>query len=195
MPEGAPAIIPTFTTKRLGIRQLDRSDAEAIFALQSDRRVTEPYCQEPYKTIGETRKWLEERVSERGRSESTYWVLTPPGQDTAIGSCCLWNFDWKSRRAELGYELRPDHWGKGIMGEAIRPILNYGFTDLGLHRIEACPFGANSASNRLLLRLGFRYEGNLGQRHLFRGRYFDQLWYGLLKEEWEAGPTGTLSSC
>jgi [ribosomal protein S5]-alanine N-acetyltransferase len=71
------------------------------------------------------------------------------------------------------------------MSEGVPPILGYGFRELRLRRIEACPFADNAASNRLLPRLGFKYEGNLRQRYLFKGRYADQLWYGLLKEEWE----------
>lgn len=68
------------------------------------------------------------------------------------------------------------------MTEGLRPILRYGFAVVGLNRIEACPFAENTASSRLLLRLGFRYEGRMRQRALFRGRYSDQLWYGMLKQ-------------
>jgi ribosomal-protein-alanine N-acetyltransferase len=144
---------------------------------------------EAYKTIEESREWLEERLSERGRTEAQYWAFTLRDLGaTAIGSCCLWSFEWSSRRAEIGYELKRAYWGKGIMSEGIPPILGYAFRKLGLHRIEACPFADNAASRRLLLRLGFKYEGDLRQRHLFRGTYTDQLWYGLLKEEWENLP-------
>jgi [ribosomal protein S5]-alanine N-acetyltransferase len=85
---------------------------------------------------------------------------------------------------KIGYDLSSAHWGRGFMSEGVPPILGYGFSKLGLHRIKACPFD-NVASNRLLLRLGFKYEGNLRQRYSFRDRYADQLWYGLLEEEWE----------
>ena len=70
------------------------------------------------------------------------------------------------------------------MTEAISTILTYGFTELGLHRIEAIPLGGNTASKSLLLKLGFKYEGNLRQRHFFREHFEDQLYFGLLREEW-----------
>jgi ribosomal-protein-alanine N-acetyltransferase len=66
------------------------------------------------------------------------------------------------------------------------PVIGYGFRELELHRIEACPLASNTASRNLLLKLSFSYEGNLRQRDLFRGRFEDQAYYGLLKGEWPA---------
>jgi ribosomal-protein-alanine N-acetyltransferase len=63
-------------------------------------------------------------------------------------------------------------------------VVAYGLTELALHRIEACPLAGNSASRRLLLKLGFTCEGNLRQRAFFRGHFEDQLYFGLLKDEW-----------
>ena len=68
------------------------------------------------------------------------------------------------------------------MTESLSAILNYGFLDLGLNRIEANPLALNEASQRLLLRLGFKPEGSLRQRVFFRGAYIDQLYFGLLRE-------------
>jgi [ribosomal protein S5]-alanine N-acetyltransferase len=70
------------------------------------------------------------------------------------------------------------------MTEAMSAILAYGFTDLDLHRIEASIDMANEASKKLLLKLGFTYEGNLRQRYAFRGRFGDQHFFGLLQDEW-----------
>jgi len=173
---------PSFATKRLRIRPMKLTDAEALFEFKSDGEVTRHYGQEP-KSMGELRTWVRGRVAGRKRHDSIFWVFTPKGDDTAIGSCCFWNFDPSFNSAEIGYELHPAHWGKGIMTEALPPILAYGFAGLGLHRIEACPLADNEPSKRLLLKLGFNYEGNLRQRVLFRGRHLDQLYYGLLKED------------
>jgi RimJ/RimL family protein N-acetyltransferase len=70
------------------------------------------------------------------------------------------------------------------MTEALTAILTYGFNRLGLHRIEACPLDNNTHSKALLVKLGFKLEGTLRQRHFFRDHYEDQLYYGLLSEEW-----------
>jgi len=63
-------------------------------------------------------------------------------------------------------------------------VIAYGLNDLGLHRIEANPLGHNAPSANLLLKLGFTLEGTLRQRCLFRGQNFDQLYFGLLEDEW-----------
>jgi [ribosomal protein S5]-alanine N-acetyltransferase len=160
------------------------SDAEAIHAIKGDDGVTKRYGQEPHRSLDETRRWVKDRVAESQR-DSIFWVFVPKEDSRAIGSCCFWNFDRGFKCAELGYELRPDHWGRGIMSEALPPVLTYGFDKLRLHRIEACPFADNEASRNLLLRLGFKYEGSLRERHRFRGRYLDLTYYGLLKDEWD----------
>lgn len=70
------------------------------------------------------------------------------------------------------------------MAEAISAILTYGFTELGLHRIEANPGAENTSSRSLLLKLGFTFEGNLRQRYFFRGHFEDAHYFGLLQDEW-----------
>jgi RimJ/RimL family protein N-acetyltransferase len=165
------------------VRPIKLADARALFEIKSDRTVTERYGQKP-KTWEETQAWVRDRLADRNRHSSIYWVFTLKGDDTGIGSCCYWNFEPGFRTTEIGYELHPAHWGTGIMAEALPPIISYGFTGLGLNRIEACPFVENRPSRKLLRRLGFKYEGNLRQRVFFRDRYLDQMYYGLLRKDW-----------
>jgi ribosomal-protein-alanine N-acetyltransferase len=174
---------PTFNTDRLRVRPIELTDAKALFEFMSDRKVTERYGQKP-RTWEETQAWVRDRLADRSRRGSIYWVFTLRGDSVAIGSCCYWNFEPGFRTAEIGYELHRAHWGTGIMTEALPPIISYGFARLGLHRIEASPLAENRPSRRLLLKLGFKNEGRLRQRVFFRGRYLDQSYYGLLREDW-----------
>jgi ribosomal-protein-alanine N-acetyltransferase len=112
--------------------------------------------------------------------DSVLWTLTLKDDDVAIGEYCLWNFEPGFLCAEVGYELHSKYWNRGLMSEALTEVLTYGFVEMGLHRIEACPFACNFHSRDLLVKLGFRLEGTLRDRHLFHGRYLDQLYYGLL---------------
>jgi ribosomal-protein-alanine N-acetyltransferase len=175
---------PTFTTERLRVRPIELTDARALFEIKSDRTVTERYGQKP-NSWEETQAWVRDRLADRSRRGSIYWVFTLRDDDTAVGSCCYWNFEPGFRTAEIGYELHRAHWGTGIMTEALPPIIAYGFASLGLHRIEACPLAENTPSRKLPLKLGFKYEGKLRQRVFFKGRYLDQLYYGLLKKDWQ----------
>ena len=70
------------------------------------------------------------------------------------------------------------------MSEAMPAVLTYGFTELGLHRIEAAVDSRNTRSKGLLRKLRFTYEGNLRQRFFFRDQFLDAHYFGLLKDEW-----------
>jgi ribosomal-protein-alanine N-acetyltransferase len=174
----------TFNTQRLCIRQLQLSDAEAVFAFKSDHQVTDLYGQEPHRTVDDSRAWIQGRVNDYTVRDSVFWALSLKDEDVVIGECCLWNFQPDFLSAELGYELNSRYWHKGLMNEALTAVLSYGFREMGLHRIEACPFASNIHSQGLLIKLGFKLEGILRERHQFHGHYLDQLYYGLLSREW-----------
>lgn len=175
---------PTLTTRRLVLRPLRGSDAPEIFAFKSDPEVTRHYGQEPHPNLDATRSWIQRREEDYARRSMLFWAFTPTGDDHAIGSGCLWNFDPGFRTAEVGYELHPSYWNQGLMTEAVSAIVDFAFRDLGFHRIEANPFAENVASVKLLEKLGFKEEGRLRERHFFRDRYLDQLYFGILREEW-----------
>ncbi|MEO8393135.1 MAG: GNAT family protein [Chloroflexota bacterium] len=167
---------PVLTTERLQLRQLQASDAEALFAIKSNPDVTEHYGQEPHQALSDSLGWIERL--------GIAWCVTLKGEDRLIGVVTLWNLDPGYHCGELGYELHPAYEKRGIMTEAVTAVLTFGFTELGLHRIEATPFADNPPSKNLLVKLGFAHEGTLRQRHFFRDHYKDQLFYGLLKDEW-----------
>lgn len=175
---------PTLTTERLRLRQLQPSDAEALFAILSDPQVMEYYGSEPYQTLADAQAAINRGQTRYAEREALRWAITRHGDDTLIGTCVLNRFDPDFHHAETGYELDRACWGKGIMAEAMSAVLTYGFTDLGLHRIEAQIDMKNERSKGLLLKLGFTYEGNLRQRFYFRGRFEDEYYFGLLKDEW-----------
>lgn len=92
----------------------------------------------------------------------------------------------RSRAAELAYYLAPDHHGQGYGSDAAARMVQYAFEDRNLRRISARCGRFNDASAGLLESLGFEHEGTLREAAWFRGEYHDTLWYGLLREEWQA---------
>jgi RimJ/RimL family protein N-acetyltransferase len=85
--------------------------------------------------------------------------------------------------AEIGYELAPDEWGHGYATEAAREIVRFGFDELGLHRITAWTVADNTASVRVLEKIGMRLEGRLRDKEYYKGRYWDVLMYAMLNDE------------
>ncbi len=174
---------PSLTTERLLLRQPRLEDAPALFAIKSDPQVTAHYGQEPHAEVADTQAWVERLRLDFETYQALFWCLARPDDDIAIGAGGFWNFNSSHHCAEIGYELHPEYWCRGLMGEALRAMLDFGFERLCLHRIEANPLEGNAASQRLLGKLGFQLEGRLRQRHYFRGAYLDQLYFGLLKDE------------
>ncbi|MDD1771707.1 MAG: GNAT family N-acetyltransferase [Methanomassiliicoccales archaeon] len=172
-----------FTTDRLLLRGLMIEDSEALHALKTDPDVTRLYGEVPYVSIEQTRTWVQECIDGLKGREVIVWAIVLRSTGTPIGMVCYWHIDHQDHHAELGYELAHDHWHKGMMSEALPPIISYGFDVLGLHRIEATPLAMNEASQRLLERNGFRKEGNLRDRIYFDGKFYDELYYALLKEQ------------
>lgn len=176
---------PTLTTKRLRLRQIRPADAEAIFATFSDEETMKFYGHEPHRSLKDTQELIERIQALYAHRENIRWGITLHGEDRVIGACSFHRFDEGFHRAETGYELNRAFWGQGFMFEAMSAILTYGFSELGFHRIEAIIDILNERSKNLLLRLGFTYEGHLRQRYYFRGRFEDEYYFGLLRDEWK----------
>jgi len=176
---------PSLTTNRLRLRQIRVTDVEAVFTEFSDEEAMRFYGHEPHRSINDSQEWIKRIQAGYDRRESIHWGITLHDEDHVIGSCSFHRFDSGFHCAETGYELNRAFWRLGIMFEAMSAILTYGFTELGLHRVEAIIDIANESSKNLLLKLGFSYEGNLRQRYFFQGRFEDEYYFGLLKDEWK----------
>ncbi len=98
----------------------------------------------------------------------------------------MFRIQTESRRAEIGYYLARPHWGNGYNHEALTRIVEYGFVDLDLNRIEADIDPQNVASVKAVRRLGFLDEGLLRERWIVAGTVSDSLIVGLLRSDWDA---------
>jgi len=89
------------------------------------------------------------------------------------------------RKAEIGYALGIRYRGQGYVTEAAKALIDYGFSDLKLHRVQAISSSGNPASFRVMERLGMKLEGRLREANIRNGEWCDLLYYGLLENEWE----------
>jgi RimJ/RimL family protein N-acetyltransferase len=178
-------------TARLLLRPIDPVgdvDAIADYLVREDVRA---YI--PIETATHAQVALRYRDPKRSRS-----VLTEPGQALAlavvrrdtgelIGDVLLmWN---ERAQAEIGYVFHPDHGGRGYATEAARVMLRLGFEGLGLHRVIGRLDGRNTASARVLERLGMRREAHLVQNEIVKGEWTDELVYAMLEQEWRDAVT------
>ena|SRR5579862_3426620 len=175
---------PRLETERLILRQIELSDAGSVFVTFSDEAVMEFYGENPHRSVEESSELIRRQHEWYARREGIRWGITRKGENSVIGSCGFFKFDEEFQRAELGYELARASWRQGIMSEALRAIIAFAFTEMGLSRIEAVVDDTNEPSKALLRSLGFSHEGTLRQRFFFQGRFWDEHYFGLLREEW-----------
>lgn len=173
---------PELKTERLLLRKLDKTDANEIFFLRSNEDVLRYLGKEPATTIREAEEFIGLINKSIDNNESILWGIALPGNPSIIiGTICLWNFKKEHYRGEIGYLLHPDHWRKGIMKEAIKSVVDYGFNVLNLHSIEALLSPGNIASSAALESTGFIREAHLKENFYFKGEFSDTLIYSKLR--------------
>ncbi len=173
-------------TPRLRLRPLEHPDAAALFAIFADLRVARYLSKPPWTSIEVARERLARDIEAMRAGRYVCLGILAEGDGTLLGECSLFNFHEQSRRAELGYTLAFDCWGNGYMTEALSSLLEFGFAELSLHRVEADVDPRNVASARTLERLGFKKEGHLRERWIVAGEVSDSSLYGLLARDWGA---------
>jgi RimJ/RimL family protein N-acetyltransferase len=177
-------MLPTIDTPRLRIRPLVDADVPALFAVFSDPEAMRYWSRMAMTDIAEASDLLEEIRKHAATGTLYQWGIARRDDDGVIGTCTLYRIDRVHGRAEVGYILRRDFWGRGLANEALVALLGHAFGALALHRIEADIDPRNAASIRSVERLGFKREGHLRERYRIGGEIQDSLIYGLLDSEW-----------
>ncbi|MCE3281284.1 MAG: GCN5-related N-acetyltransferase [Chitinophagaceae bacterium] len=150
--------IPTLETERTLLRQLYSSDAQEIFMLRSNTAVNEHIDREPATTIEDGFGFIKKIKILTDKNESFYWAITLKGVPALAGAVTLWNFDAAKDKAEIGYELLPEHHGKGIMEEVMKRVLDFAFNSVKIGKLEAWVKPSNERSIHLLDKLGFKRD-------------------------------------
>ena len=104
--------------------------------------------------------FISERLKAVNNGDLYFWGISKIDNSKLIGTICLWNFNETKTIAEIGYELHPDFHGKGLMSEAMKSVLNFGFSTLNFVSIEAFTSKHNEPSKSLLNKFGFSLEPN-----------------------------------
>lgn len=180
------ASFPTLTTKRLRLRQLRHDDAEAIIALFSSPDVLRFLNQEPTDSVEKAIGLINWLNGTFDKHESLQWAITLQGEDRLIGTCGNYAWDQENRHIDVGYHMLPSYWGQGYATEACDAIVSWSFEHMNLHRVQAdCTVG-NIASERVLLKCGFKVEGIWRESCWEHGQFVDIKQFGLLRREYDA---------
>ena len=180
-----PRRLPQLTTDRLLLRAMCAKDAVDLFALRSNPEVMRYMDTEPFAALKETREWIRIYRSRFRKKQGIVWALALKGTERQVGYAGFWRLMPDHFRAEIAYALQPEFWGKGLMREAVREVIAFGFSEMGLHSIEAAVNPGNEKSRQLLEKLHFRQEAHFRENFYFDGRFLDTIIFSLLKSDFK----------
>ncbi|MCL1671597.1 GNAT family N-acetyltransferase [Elizabethkingia ursingii] len=148
-------MFPVLFTNRLVLNRIEDTDVKSIFSLRSDEEVARYVKRGPDHDIQQAYDFIRLARDRYENKSAINWAIRKKETPDLIGGICLWKISADRKTAEIGYDLKPLHHGKGIMSEAMVAIIEYGFSILGLDKIEAFTSRYNEASKSLLLKHNF----------------------------------------
>ena len=175
---------PVLETDNLLLRELVADDAEEVMAIFADEAVTEFYDLYTFQTPAEATELIEHMRNSYEQERQIRWAITRKEDDRLIGTCGF--VVLYQHRGEIGYDLARAYWGRGIMAEALRAVVRFGFDEMALNRIEALVMPGNRNSTRLLDKLGFVHEGTLREYDFFKDQFQDLDCFSILRRDVEA---------
>lgn len=160
-------------SKKFVLRKYRKGDEKALQRNINNRKVARYMSSVPYpytakdakEWIGKDLKWQKER-----KSAQVNFVIDINGE--VVGAVGFSNINWE-HKAEIGYWLAEKYWKQGIMTEAVKLAVKFGFKKLKLKRIFATVFSPNLASKRVLEKSGFTLEGVMRKHHKKHNRFYD----------------------
>lgn len=176
-----------FTGKLVRLSAFDPEEMSKAFArwnLNSEYSRLLNGAARPMQSPKAARKWMEEEVGEMSPA-SYFFSIRTLAEDKLIGELDLDVVNWPGRDAFVGLGIgESEYWSKGYGTDVMNILLRFAFTEINLHRVTLTVFEYNPRAIRSYEKAGFRHEGRL--RHILNreGRRWDELFMGILREEW-----------
>lgn len=175
----------TLKTARLELAEIGPQHQEDIYEIWSRDDVMQYYGSDkftdPEQAAGIIRAFGEGFAS----GQAIRWGIVLKESGKLIGTIGIHNWNKRVERAEIGYELHPDYWRKGLAKEAVYAVIDHSFNELGIKRMGALVFPENKVSAGMLQKMGFLKEGLLRAYLHQEGRSHDSFMFSLLKTEWK----------
>lgn len=177
---------PVLQTERLELVEIKECHLQDILDLFGNENVTRFYNLLPFKNEQDAQKFIDWYRIRFKDGLGFRWGISLKGEKNIIGTIGYNNFT-KKHRANIGYDLKPEYWNRGYITEALHKVIDFGFNQLEINRIEAEVMQGNESSERVLYKLNFRKEGILRQWMFWNEKYYDMTMFALLRTEYEKG--------
>lgn len=176
--------MPTLRTDRLVLRPMKTEDAYDMYEYACREDVTEYLLWTPHESVGYTREYLAYIEARYAKGEFYDWAITLADSGKMIGTVGFTKIYTAHNSAEIGYVLNPEYHHLGLGYEAAKRIVDFGFEELSLHRVEARFMKGNSASLHVMEKLGMTFEGYSRDGMLVKGSYRTIGTCSILRNEW-----------
>ncbi|MCP4567417.1 MAG: GNAT family N-acetyltransferase [FCB group bacterium] len=174
----------TLETERLILRRFNLKDAPRVQLLAGDKAIAETTLNIPHPyEDGMAEEWIGTHEDQRNAGKLENFAIVQKEDNNLVGAIGL-VIKREFESAEMGYWVGKPYWGKGYCTEAARAVLKYGFEQLELNRIHAHYMVSNSASAKVMEKIGMQYEGHLRQAIKKWGKFHDYKAYSILKSEY-----------
>jgi ribosomal-protein-alanine N-acetyltransferase len=177
--------LPTLTGQNVVLRELRASDAPSLFAMLTTEEVSR-FISPPPSTVEGFERFISWTLRQRAAGAYACFAVTLQGHDTAIGIFQIRETEPGFRTAEWGFAIGSPFWGTGVFQDGAQLVLDFAFTTIGVHRLEARAAVRNGRGNGALRKMGAVQEGLLRQSFLKNGEYLDQTLWTVLEDEWHA---------
>ena len=174
--------MPRLDTKRLILRRLQGTDSDALFSILGDDEVTRYYDDSSFTHVSQASDQIKSWENGFTHRRCIRWGITRKEDGLLTGTCGYYGIHPWHMRASIGYELGRPYWRQGLMSEALNAIIDLGFRDMSLNRIDALVMPDNATSIRLLEKIGFKNEGLLREYENWGDKGFTDLYiFSLLR--------------
>lgn len=174
---------PVLETERLILRNYTRDDAEAVFSYRSNIDAMKHISRPVQRNLDEAKEMIEKVNAMVDSNEGIGWVIMLKGSNQVIGGVSFHRIKKEHYRAEMGYMIHPHYWRQGIVSEAVKALLDYGFKQLKFHSVEAFIDPDNIASQKVLEKFNFMKEAHFRESYFFEGKFIDSAGYSLLRTD------------
>lgn len=170
-------------TKNYTLKQIQSSDIENIHKGLSDSEITKFYDVH-FPTLEDTKEQMDWYDSLIKNETGIWWGIYDKNSGQFFGAGGFNSLDKKHKKAEIGFWLLKDFWGKGIMKEVMPRLFKEGFSKLNLNRIEGYVVSENIKCKNALEKINFTFEGTIRESEYKNGNMINVDIYSILKSEW-----------
>ena len=180
-------------TERLLLRPFERSDLAALHEIHAAEK-NALYLYNEARTREQVAELLERKIAGASIRDEGDWLSAAAVRRDTGDLVCDVVLRWASethKQGEIGFVAHPAHHGHGYATEAARPLLEFAFETLELHRVVGRLEPRNIGSARVLEKLGMRREAHFVENEWIKGEWQSELVYAMLAREWTSRPSSS----